>query len=66
VLSVEWVFDDGSTVQQDLDDTTGVQYVDVDVTTRTVVLRLVSVSPPGRGRAARDYTAVSDLVFVGS
>ena len=64
VLSVEWVFDDGSTRQQDLSDTVSVQSVDVDVTTTTVVLRLVTVSPPGTGRAARDYTAISDLSFV--
>jgi hypothetical protein len=66
VLSVEWVFDDGTTVSQDLDDTEAVQSVDVDVTTTTVVLRLVSVSPPGPGRASRNYTAISDLSFVGS
>jgi hypothetical protein len=65
VLSVEWVFDDGTTVSQDLDDTEAVQSVDVDVTTTTVVLRLVSVSPPGAGRASRNYTAISDLSFVG-
>jgi len=64
VLSVEWVFDDGTTVSQDLDDTTAVQSVDVDVTTTTIVLRLVAVSPPGTGRAARDYTAISDLALV--
>ncbi|GAA1152291.1 zinc ribbon domain-containing protein [Nocardioides aquiterrae] len=66
VLRVEWVFDDGTTVSQDLADTEAVQSVDVDVTTTTVVLRLVSVSPPGEGRAARDYTAISDLSFVGT
>ena len=66
VLGVEWVFDDGTTVQQDLADTEAVQWVDVDVTTTTVVLRLVSVSPPGTGRASRDYTAISDLSFVGA
>ena len=65
VLSVEWVFDDGTTVAQDLTDTEAVQSVDVDVTTTTVVLRLVSVSDPGTGRASRDYTAISDLSFVG-
>jgi hypothetical protein len=64
VLSVEWVFDDGTTEQQDLSDTRAVQWLDVDVTTTTVVLRLVTVSPPGTGRAARDYTAISDLSFV--
>ena len=64
VLAVEWVFDDGSTVEQDLADTTAVQSVDVDVTTTTIVLRLVSVSPPSTGPAGRDYTAISDLSLV--
>ncbi|WP_395660023.1 NADase-type glycan-binding domain-containing protein, partial [Nocardioides sp.] len=64
VLAVEWVFDDGTTVAQDLDDTTAVQSVDVDVTTATVVLRLVEVSPPGTGPASRDYTAVSEISLV--
>ena len=61
VLSVEWVFDDGTTLAQDLRDTTALQTIDVDVTTTTVTLRLVSVSDPGIGAAARDYTAISDL-----
>ncbi len=65
VESVEWVFDDGSTVSQELEDTTAVQSVDVDVTTTTITLRLVTVSAPGTGRAARDYTAISDVSVVG-
>ncbi|MBI2243561.1 MAG: hypothetical protein HYU55_06305 [Nocardioides sp.] len=66
VTSVEWVFDDGTTITQDLDDTTAVQSVDVEVTTTTVTLRLVAVSAPGSGRAARDYTAISDVSLVGA
>ena len=62
--SVEWVFDDGSTVSQDLGDTTDVQSVDVDVTTTTITLRLVAVSEPGTGPASRDYTAISDLSLI--
>ena len=61
VLSVEWVFDDGTTVVQDLDDTTDLQSVDVDVTTTTITVRLLEVSAPGNGPAARDYTAISEL-----
>jgi hypothetical protein len=64
VQEVEWVFDDGTTVRQRLRETTAVQSVDVDVTTRNVTLRLLRVSPPGSGRAARDYTAISDLLLV--
>jgi hypothetical protein len=67
VLSVEWTFDDGTTVTQDLTDTTRMQTVNVDhVTTQHVRLRLVSVSAPGRGPAARDYTPISDVTLRGS
>lgn len=65
VLSVEWVFDDGTTVVQTLGDTTDLQSVDVDATTTTVTVRLLEVSKPGKGPAARDYTAISDLSVVG-
>jgi hypothetical protein len=64
ILKVEWVFDDGTTVPQDLDDSTSVQSVDVDTTTTTITLRLVSVSKPGTGSDKRDFTAISDLLFV--
>ena len=63
---VEWVFDDGTTIDQDLQDSTDLQSVDVDVTTTTIRLRLVTVSSPGTGRAARDYTAISDVSVVGA
>ncbi len=67
VLSVEWVLDDGTTVSQDLDDTTIVQTVAVKkVETQTVRLRLLEVSPPGKGRASRDYTAISDVRLFGT
>lgn len=64
VLAVEWVFDDGTTVEQDLTETRDLQAVDVDVTTTTVVVRLTTVSEPGTGPAARDYTAISELSLV--
>jgi hypothetical protein len=65
VLSVEWVFDDGTTLSQDLDDSPSMQSIDVDdVSTSTITLRLVSVSGPGTGRASRDYTAISDLSVI--
>lgn len=67
VLTVEWTFDDGTTVTQDLADTNRLQTVDVGpVTTQTVRLKLVSVSQPGAGRAARNNTAISDVSLVGS
>jgi hypothetical protein len=67
VLMVQWTFDDGTTVTQDLADTNRLQTVDVGpVTTQTVRLKLVSVSEPGTGRAARNNTAISDVSLVGS
>jgi len=41
-----------------------VQSIDVDVTTTKITLRLVAVSKPGKGADARDFTAISDLLFV--
>jgi hypothetical protein len=67
ILSVEWHFDDGSVVPQDLTETRRLQSVEIDpVTTSTVQLQLVTVTPPGVGPSRRDYTAVSDLALVGS
>jgi hypothetical protein len=67
ILSVEWVFDDGSKVTQELTETRKLQTVDIDpVTTSSVQLRLVTVSPPGQGLARRDYTALSDVALLGS
>jgi hypothetical protein len=64
--AVEWTFDDGTVVTQRFEDTTLLQMVAVDkVETRSVTLRLVSVTPPGRGRAARNYTAISEVSFLG-
>lgn len=65
VLRVEWVFDDGTTVVQSLDDTTELQSVDVDATTTTVIVRLLEVSAPGKGPQSRDFTAISELSIVG-
>ncbi len=67
ILSVTWLFDDGTSVSQDLSDTTKLQLLDLGpVTTSTVRLQLVQVSSPGSGRAARDYTPISDVSLMGS
>jgi hypothetical protein len=67
VLSVDWLFDDGSTVSQTLSETRAMQTLGVPpVTTSTVRLRITSVSPPGRGPAARDDTAISEVSLVGA
>lgn len=67
VLAVEWTFDDGTSVTQDLRDTRSMQTMEIDpVTTQSVQLRLVSVSAPGPGRAARNYTPISDVTLQGT
>ncbi len=67
VLAVEWVFDDGTTVAQSLAQTRALQTVAVEpVRTSTIRLRLVEVSAPGKGRAARNYTALSDVSVTGT
>ncbi len=66
IQSATWIFDDGSKVTQDLTETRDLQAVEVpDVVTKKVVLRLDTVSPPGEGKAARDFTAISEVSFVG-
>ncbi|HEY3528422.1 MAG TPA: hypothetical protein VGK78_04680 [Nocardioides sp.] len=66
VLSVAWVFDDGSSVTQSFGNNRGMQQTAIKpVTTSTVTLRITSVSPPGKGRAARDETAISEVLLLG-
>jgi hypothetical protein len=67
ILAVEWTFDDGSVVTQDLTETRRLQRMRVEpATTSTVRLRLLTVTPPGDGPARRDYTAISGLALVGT
>ena len=68
VLSAQWVFDDGTTVDQPLGATKKMQTIDLGgpVTTTVVRLHLVAVSSPGTGRSARDYTAVSEVTLIGT
>jgi hypothetical protein len=66
VLSVQWVFDDGSSITQRLGSDRAVQQIPVKpVTTSVVRLKITSVSPPGKGRAARDDTAISEVLLLG-
>jgi hypothetical protein len=66
VLAATWIFDDGTEVAQPLGATKQMQTIDITaVTTSTVRLRLDAVSAPGTGRSARNYTAVSEVTFVG-
>jgi hypothetical protein len=66
VLAVEWLFDDGSRVSQRLVDERDLQQVAVKpVTTSVVRLRITAVSAPGKGRAARNDTAISEVLLLG-
>jgi hypothetical protein len=66
VLSVEWIFDDGTTVDQQFAKIRGLQQRPIKpVTTSVVQLRITAVSPPGKGRAARDETAISEVFLQG-
>lgn len=67
ILAVEWIFDDGTVVSQQLSETTKLQTIAVDgVTTRSVKLRLVDVSAPGRGKWGRDVTSIGTVLLRGS
>ena len=67
ILSVEWVFDDGTVVPQSLSESRNLQTLEIDpVTTSTVVLRLVSVSAPGQGPSARNFTPISEVSLYGT
>ena len=66
VVAVVWVLGDGHKERQQLTETRELQTIDIDpVTTSKVVLRLVTVSAPGEGTAARDFTAVSEVSLFG-
>jgi hypothetical protein len=66
VLEVEWVFTDGTVVEQTLGDSRELQTVPVDAVTTAVELRIVRVSRPGRGDSGRDFTAISEVTLVGA
>jgi hypothetical protein len=63
VLEAEWMFDDGTTIVQHLDESSSMQTLDVGpIETSTLQLRILIVSAPGD----RNYTAVSDLLIEGA
>jgi hypothetical protein len=68
ILEVEWTFDDGTVVSQDLEQTRRMQTVTLDkgVVTEQVTMRLLEVTPPGTGRASRNNTAISEVFLQGA
>ncbi|HET8665295.1 MAG TPA: discoidin domain-containing protein [Nocardioides sp.] len=66
VLSVDWIFDDGTVVEQHFTKNRNLQQRPIKpVTTSVVRLRITAVSPPGKGRAARNDTAISEVFLQG-
>lgn len=67
IRAVQWEFDDGTRITQELTDGQRVQMADVGpVATRTVRVHLLTVTPPGRGPSGRDFTAISEIRFLGA
>ncbi len=67
ITEVEWTFDDGTVVRQDLREKATMQRLTIEPeTTQSVQLRLLSVTPPGASVLGRDYTAISEVLITGT
>lgn len=67
IRTVQWEFDDGTRVTQDLDDQQVIQMIDLGpVETRSVTVHLLGVSAPAKGADGRDFTAISEIRFLGA
>lgn len=67
IVTVEWVFDDGSSVIQHLRSSRRVQSTSVGpTTTSTIRLRIVEVTPVPRVPAPKDYTPISEIAIGGT
>ncbi|KRC56716.1 MULTISPECIES: zinc ribbon domain-containing protein [unclassified Nocardioides] len=67
IRTVQWEFDDGTRITQELGDDRQVQMAQIGaVATRTVTVHLLAVSEPGAGTAGRDFTAISEVRFLGT
>jgi hypothetical protein len=66
IVKAEWIFDDGTSVVQNLRIGKDPQTVAVDdVATTSIQLRIVEVTPPGKGAMRKDVTAISDVLLRG-
>lgn len=66
IRSVQWEFDDGTRVTQDLSELREPQTMEIEpVETRTVRLHLLEVSAPAAGPDGRDFTAISEIRLLG-
>lgn len=67
IRAVQWEFDDGTRVTQEFADDLEIQMADLGpVATRTVRVHLLTVTPPGKGPDGRDFTAISEIRFLGA
>lgn len=67
IRAVQWEFDDGTRITQEFADDQQIQMADIGpVATRTVRVHLLTVTPPGRGDNGRDFTAISEIRFLGA
>jgi hypothetical protein len=62
ITSVRWDFADGSSVTQTFTESPTLQWLDVDVTTTWVRLRIMGTTEDG----GRDFTAISDVAVMGT
>lgn len=67
IRAVQWEFDDGTRITQELADGQQIQMADIGpVATRTIRMHLLTVTLPGRGANGRDFTAISEIRFLGA
>lgn len=67
IRAVQWEFDDGTRITQEFADDQQIQMADIGpVETRTVRVHLLTVTSPGKGPNGRDYTAISEIRFLGA
>ena len=66
ITLVEWAFDDGTVVRQELREKSKLQRLTIEPVTTSVQLRVLGVTPPGAGALGRDYTVISEVLIAGT
>lgn len=67
IRAVQWEFDDGTRITQEFADKQTMQMAAIGpVTTRSVKVHLLTVTAPGKGTSGRDFTAISEVRFLGA
>lgn len=67
VRAVQWEFDDGTRITQEFADRQTMQMAMIGpVRTSTVKVHLLTVTEPGKGANGRDFTAISEVRFLGA